>query len=259
MKTLITGGTGTLGIELQRIAPPGHEILAPTRADLDITDSQHVIHWMEVNDPDLVIHCAAYTDVPGAETLEGYRKALEVNLAGTRNLFWALRRRQRYHAIEALGRLAEPARNSRFVHISTDYVYEGMFGNHDEDDSPLPFNRYGTSKMLAEREVDPSRNLIIRTSFKPNRPWPYPKAFDDVFTSADYVDVIAPMIWRAALSDVVGVLNIGTERKSVYDLARRRLRSVQPMSRAEVTGVTLPYDISLNLSRWHSEFGQRLS
>ena len=92
---------------------------------------------------------------------------------------------------------------------------------------------------------------MLRTSFRPGA-WPYPVAFTDVFTSQDYVDVIAPDIVLALrhLDDVpYDTLHIATERKSAFELARRRRPDVRPGSKREA-GVELPDDITLDVSRW---------
>jgi dTDP-4-dehydrorhamnose reductase len=97
------------------------------------------------------------------------------------------------------------------------------------------------------------RHLIVRTSFRP-REWPYPVAFTDVYTSQDYVDVIAPEIALAIRhyrEIPYPTLHIATERKSVYELARRRRPDVRPGSKREVS-VALPDDISLDTSRWQT-------
>lgn len=75
--------------------------------------------------------------------------------------------------------------------------------------------------------------LVIRTSFRP-RKWPYPVAFTDVYTSQDYVDIVAPEIALAVrYVDLIKVdtLHIATERESVYELARRRESAVKPSAR----------------------------
>ena len=95
--------------------------------------------------------------------------------------------------------------------------------------------------------------LVVRSSFRPNQ-WPYPVAFSDVYTSQDYLDVIAPDIALAVrhIEDIsFDTLHIATERKSVYDLARRRKPDVARGSKTEA-GVALPDDISLNTERWQA-------
>jgi dTDP-4-dehydrorhamnose reductase len=113
-------------------------------------------------------------------------------------------------------------------------------------------NYYALSKLVAEELVRlVPAHLVIRTSFRP-REWPYPVAFYDVYTSQDYVDIIAPDIALAITrchEIPYHTLHIATERKSVYDLARRRKPDVQRSSKSQAS-VALPEDISLDIARW---------
>jgi dTDP-4-dehydrorhamnose reductase len=139
------------------------------------------------------------------------------------------------------------------VHVSTDYVFWGDRGGYAEDDPVGPVrNYYALSKLVAEEVARVYEDtLTIRTSFRP-REWPYPVAFTDVYTSQDYVDIVAPEISlavRHAREIPNRVLHVATERKSVYELARRRAPDVKPGTRREA-GVELPEDISLSIGRW---------
>lgn len=228
---LLTGGTGRLGRELRALMP---ELIAPPRVELDVTRPETISTALDRYRPEVVVHAAAYTDVAGAERERS--RCWEVNVQGTRNLVRALAHKPAF-----------------LVHISTDYVFEGKTGGYAEDDPPgPPRNYYALSKLVAEelaRCVD--RHLVIRTSFRA-REWPYPTAFSDLYTSQDYVDVIAPQIAQVirCYSDVgYQTLHIGTERKSAYELARRRNSAVLPGSKRGAA-VDLPDDISLDTSRW---------
>ncbi|GAO75694.1 SDR family oxidoreductase [Meiothermus ruber] len=230
---LLTGGTGRLGTALRELLP---ELIAPSRAELDITDPSSVERAFAKYQPKVVVHAAAYTNVAGAEI----EKALcwRVNVEGTRNLVRA-----------ALGY------DPHFVHISTDYVFWGDVGGYREDDPVGPVrNYYALSKLVAEEMVRllPC-HLIIRTSFRPS-PWPYPTAYTDLFTSQDYLEVIAPQI-ALALQNLhripYATLHIATERKSAYELALRTRPAVEPARRQEAL-VALPEDVSLDISRWRS-------
>ncbi len=226
---LLTGGSGRLGTELQGLLP---DVVAPPSDELDLTQPESIAATLEKYRPRTVVHAAAYTDVKGAET--DRVRCWAVNVGGTRNL------------VKALG--ATP-----LIHISTDYVFYGDTGGYTEDDPVGPVrNYYALSKLVAEEvaRVAP-RHLVIRTSFRP-REWPYKAAFEDVYTSQDYVDVIAPEVALAVRHlDAVpfDTLHIATERKSVYELARRRKGSVEPGSKT-AAGVDLPDDISLDTQRW---------
>lgn len=228
---LLTGGSGRLGQELQALLPG---MLAPGSSELDITDPGSVRAALRQYRPRLVIHAAAYTDVGGAERERG--ACWRVNVEGTRNVARACR--------EA---------GVKLLHVSTDYVFSGETGGYREDDTPGPVtNFYSLSKLVAEEAArQAGALLIVRTSFRP-REFQYPVAFSDVYTSQDYVDIIAPELALAArhaldISDTV--LHIATERKSVFELARRRSPGVREGTRAEA-GVQLPGDVSLDSSRW---------
>ena len=232
---LITGARGRMGRE---ILPKleGFKILAPARAELELTDPGEVQAYLERERPDFILHLAAYTDVAKAE--QEREKCYAENVLAVRHLV----------------RSSETVK--RFVHISTDYVFDGERGGYFEDESVAPANYYSLTKALGEEAAKGHpRALIVRTSFK-MAPWPYPKAFADQFTSADFVDVIALEL-KTLLENLERVpleletLHIGTERKSVFDLAVRRTPEVQPMSRADVK-VHIPPDVSLDTSRWEA-------
>jgi dTDP-4-dehydrorhamnose reductase len=230
---LLTGGSGLLGGELRGLIPG---LVTPTRAELDVTRPDTIEAALEKYRPEVVVHAAAYTDVARAERER--ERCWRTNVGGTRNL------------VRVVSRL-----DVCLVHISTDYVFAGARGGYAEDDPPgPPRNYYALSKLVAEeiaRAVD--RHLVIRTSFRP-RSWPYPIAFTDVYTSQDYVDVIAPEVAlaiRHAGELAASTLHIGTDRKSVYELALRRSPGVLPGSKRDA-GVDLPDDVSLDTSRWSS-------
>ena len=235
VRVLVTGGSGRLGRELRIELPRlGIEAYFPIRAELDVTLPDTIQAALERYEPDVVVHAAAYTDVKGAEAER--ELCWRTNVGGTRNM------------VRALSGSA-----AKLVHISTDYVLWGDRGGYAEEDPVGPVrNHYALSKLAAEEVARVhDGTLVIRTSFRP-REWPYPVAFTDVYTSQDYVDIIAPEIAQAVrysskISDPT--LHVATERKSVYELARRRSPAVKPGTRREEK-VELPEDISLSTERW---------
>jgi len=229
---LLTGGSGSLGTELQKLMAPS-AIWAPSSKYLDLA-KVNVVNFYKHNRYDLskvdtIIHCAAYTDVPGAELSRA--ECMDVNIIGTSK-------------VVSLAKLI----GARVIYISTDYVYSGIGGNYDESHRTEPVNFYGLTKLAGEgylRDTD----LVIRTSFKPSE-WPYPKAFSDIYCSADYIDVIAEKIANIIVkTKETGILNVGTERKSVFELAKRRNPKVLPMSRGDIGDVRMPEDISMNIDK----------
>lgn len=228
---VLTGGSGRLGTELTALLPG---VMAPSSRELDVLEPDA---YLDTIVPKLVIHAAAYTDVAKAETERA--RCWQLNVTGTRRM------------AQAAARLG-----AHFVLISTDYVFEGTNGNYAEDDTPGPvLNYYALTKLVAEeaaRAALPAEQLlIIRTSFR-GRQWPHPRAFSDLYTSQDYVDVLAPQLALAItrLADIpYDTLHIAGARRSALELARQRSSEVQAASRASAP-VELPEDISLNSERW---------
>ena len=239
MRLLIFGQTGQVARELARALPAGWQADFLGRGRADLSDPDTCAAVIAASDAEAVINAAAYTAVDRAEE--------EEPLANLVN-----------GAAPAAMAVAATARGLPFVHVSTDYVFEGAHGDYREDDPPGPVsNYYALSKLAAEetaRGALPSaRLLVVRTSFR-GRKWPHPKAFSDLFTSQDYVDVIAPQVALAICraADIPhDTLHIASRRRSSLELARERSPGVLEASRAEAP-VSLPRDISLNTDRWRA-------
>jgi dTDP-4-dehydrorhamnose reductase len=233
-KIFITGGSGRMGLSLiPLLKDAAWTVKAPSSSSVNILEPAVLKQFLETFKPDVVLHLAAYTDVAKAEQQK--ELCWKVNVEGTRNVA---------RAANAIG--------ARLVHISSDYVFDGERGNYLESDTPNPSNYYSLTKVVAEEASRAAHNvLIVRTSFKESI-WRYPMAFMDQFTSADYVDVIAEEL-ALLLSHLelvqTDVLNLVTNRKSVFELAARRNPTVQPGSRLNAK-VHIPADVSLNISQW---------
>lgn len=227
-RVLLSGGSGLLGTHLRALAP---WIIAPPRAEMDVTVRDEVTRALETHRPRVVVHAAALIATERCRARLG--ECLEVNVTGTVNVA---------RACAAYG--------VRLVYISTDYVFDGARGNYSEEDAPHPLTEYGRSKAAAELVAAcVQEHLIIRTSFCDRAAWRHPTAFTDQYTSKDTVDVIAPEVLAAVLSPLCGTLHIGTERKSQYEIARRIDPRVRPVTLAEVPA-PLPRDTTLTSARW---------
>jgi dTDP-4-dehydrorhamnose reductase len=154
MKIIVTGSMGQLGHAVRKLSSGSeHEYVFTDINDsegvsrLDITDKEAVRGM--VNGADVIVNCAAYTDVNGAEGHEAL--AMKVNA-------------------EAAGILAEAAREAGalLMHVSTDYVFDGKANvPYDEDAQPSPVNAYGRTKLEGEKAIAASgcRYMIFRTSW----------------------------------------------------------------------------------------------
>jgi dTDP-4-dehydrorhamnose reductase len=152
MRCLILGGTGMLGRALVKEARErGQAALALSHHQADVTDPQRLRYWMESFRPLTVVNCAAYTKVDACEG-EGREQAFAVNGA-------------------AVGAIAEAAERigARFIHVSTDYVFDGNPAErrpYREDDPTAPLSVYGQSKLEGERRaLRHAGALVVRTSW----------------------------------------------------------------------------------------------
>ena len=129
---MITGAGGQLGEAMALQMAARHEIVALHRHELDLADGPAVFAAVGAICPDVIVNCAAYTNVDAAE-----REPLAALSANA----WAVR---------ALARAANEI-NATLVHFSTDFVFDGVEdGPYTEDDTPNPRGVYATSKLLGE-------------------------------------------------------------------------------------------------------------
>lgn len=221
---LLIGASGNLGKEILNI---DSNFLIPSSKELNISEYRMAMSYMTRHrDLDLIINCAAFTNTVAAESNPG--DCFVVNTSGPLNV---LRLRPK---------------GCRFVHISTDYVFDGEDGPYSVDDKVNPISNYARSKAAAEMIVQSFPNtLIIRTSFFP-REFPHSAAFDDQWTSKDFVDKIAPLVLKEALSEKVGIVHVGMKRRTVHDVASQRNRDLKKIKRKDVSSkILIPKDTSL--------------
>ncbi|MCC0674198.1 dTDP-4-dehydrorhamnose reductase [Clostridioides sp. ES-S-0145-01] len=157
MKILITGSNGQLGRELinqlesinQSIKQKKYDILSTTRDDLDISNQTNVENFILHNKPDVVINCASYTKVDECENHIDI--AYKINALGVRNIA-----------------IASEKVNASIVHISTDYVFNGLSKYpYREDDKTESISVYGKSKLMGEKFVEQfsHKYFILRTAW----------------------------------------------------------------------------------------------
>jgi dTDP-4-dehydrorhamnose reductase len=144
---LVTGVTGQVGSEVAALL--GDTAVAPTEAELDLTDSAAVKSFFARGDIEAVIHCAAYTAVDRAE--DEPEKCEAVNVTATKNI-------------------AEQAAlaGAKMLYVSTDYVFDGTKNTPYETDDPTnPKSVYGRTKLAGERAVRAAseRFFIVRTQW----------------------------------------------------------------------------------------------
>lgn len=183
----VLGAEGMLGSAMMRIAEGSDfEIRGFDICDVDITIPESLKKIFDGYSPNIVINCAAFTDVDGCETER--EKAMKVNAEGVYNI-----------AVEA------EKRNAVTVHISTDYIFDGKKTMpYKEDDIPSPQNFYGVSKLEGEKLLTKTtdNHLIIRTE------WLYGKgggnfafAMLEKQKNGEIIDVVDDQVGSPTLTD----------------------------------------------------------
>jgi dTDP-4-dehydrorhamnose reductase len=260
MRWLVTGAGGLLGTELvARLNSGAGEVAAFQRGDLDLCDGAAVRAAIRLHCPDVVVNCAAWTDVDGAEDNEF--AAMKVNGSAVRDLAAACAR---------IG--------CSLVHLSTDAVFDGAAsGPYAEEARTAPINTYGRTKLAGEQAVlreHPQRGYVLRTA------WLYGahgRCFVGTMAAlADQrgpIDVVADQhgqpTWAADVADrIVALVRIhppagiyhatNTGQATRWDLARELFRMIgadperiRPVSSERFPcAAQRPVRIVLGHSRW---------
>lgn len=141
---LLTGASGQLAASIANVFAD-REVIAHTRATLDVTDSAAVRHEIERVRPDLIVNCAAFNMVDAAESRPA--DAFAVNA----------------FAVRALARAAESC-GAVFVHYGSDFVFDGAASQpYDETSEPAPRSVYASSKLVGEwLALEPPRAYVLR-------------------------------------------------------------------------------------------------
>jgi dTDP-4-dehydrorhamnose reductase len=148
-RILVTGGTGQVGGELVKTLAALGEVIAPTRAEMDLTDAKSVREMVRAIQPRWIVNPAAYTAVDKAES--------EPELAYAINA----------EAVRSMGEAAREA-GAAVIHFSTDYVFDGAAKTpYLETDETNPLGVYGASKLAGEKALAESgaAHMIFRTSW----------------------------------------------------------------------------------------------
>lgn len=220
MKILVLGD-GLLGSEIVR--QTGWDYISRKKNNVDFINDPLSYHFGEY---DVILNCLANTDTYSTDKESIY----SIN----------------YHFVIKLSNLCKTL-NKKLIHISTDYVYADSDSDIDENGLAIPApNFYSYSKLLADEYVMSNNKnyLICRCSFKP-KPFPYNKGWIDQYGNFDYVDVIADLVIQLINKNANGLYNVGTERKTIYQLAKQTNPHITP----EYKPIEVPSDISMNIDK----------
>lgn len=275
MKVLITGGSGLLGSATAALFRDYYQTFITYANNevaiegceayrLDITNKEEVFKIIGAIQPDFIIHTAALI---GVGTCENNKElAYNINVNGTR------------HIAEVADKI-----NSRIVHISTDYVFDGKKGMYKETDKPNPLNYYAKTKLQAEKLIN-KNHAIIRTSIYG---WGIIKErknfatfileglqnnkklniFEDQYTTVILANNLAEALKKMVDKNKNGIYNIGgSERQSKYEFALK-LADVFKLDKSLINPVPIrdaedraqrPQDVSLDSAKAKKELNVKL-
>lgn len=149
LQIIVTGANGQLGKEFKDLSEGSdYNFTFLSSSDLDISNRSQVVDYFKNHKVDIVLNCAAYTNVDLAETEK--TKAYDVNANGVKNLLDAM------------------SDQCLMLHYSTDYVYHAKLGTAiKETEPPYPSNVYAASKLAGDQHVIKSdkKAIVIRTSW----------------------------------------------------------------------------------------------
>jgi dTDP-4-dehydrorhamnose reductase len=237
VRVLVTGAKGQLGTDLVRTCQEaGDDVIACSRAELDLTDRDSVLAAITTTRPDVVLNAGAWTAVDACESDPD--RAYRTNAMGVR---W----------------VTEAARltGSHVLHVSTDYVFDGTKPEpYHEWDDPNPQSVYGRSKLGGEREADPS-HTIVRTAWVcgahgPNMvktvlallEQPELAFVDDQRGCPSFTADLAPALRRLAVGRMAGTFHVTNQGpttwygfvRDILELAGSDPSKVRPIATADL-------------------------
>lgn len=233
MNSVLILGNGLLGTELYRQS--GYDIISKEHTGFDITNLETYYNLLTCEfgaviycKYDTIINTIAYTNTYSTHRTQHW----DVNYKGVSYLVdfcnkWKL----------------------KLVHIVSDYIYTNSDAFASEDDVPVHCNTwYGYTKLLGDAHVQLACHdyLIIRATHKP-KPFPFTDAWTDQIGNFDYVDVISKKILDLIDVRAEGIYNVGTDTKSMYELALQTNENVNEILIPD--NINAPRDVTMNLTK----------
>ena len=225
MKILITGSFGFLGKNLYQRLKKQYKVFGVDINEsqfsnylLDLTDKEKTKNLLKTIKPNIIIHTAALPNVDYCEIHQ--EEAYNINVKGTKNLIDSLKNRE-----------------AKFIFISSDYVYDGLKGNFNEESSTNPINYYGKTKLEAEQIVRRCKNyLILRPTvifgwdergknffmqlFKNQKDNKIMKVPTDQYSNPTYINLLVEIIYISILKNLTGTfIATGPETINRYNFA----------------------------------------
>lgn len=227
MKKLILGD-GLLGSFLQK--ETGWDYISREKNNLNFSNIDSYKNYL-IN-YDEIINCIAHTDT----------------YSNNKELHWNVNYKGVVELVDYCVK-----NNKKLIHISTDYIYSFSKNEATEDDVPVHCaNWYGYTKLLADGYVQLKMNdyLLIRTTHK-KEPFTYEYAYINQIGNFDYISVIGNLIIKLINKNSNGVFNVGTDIKTMYDIAKKTKSDVKPT--VYLINPTTPNNVTMNIKKMNKE------
>ena len=223
-KIIVTGGDGRFAQELKKINSR-YNFIFTNKRKLNILSLKSINQNLKSLKPDAIIHLAGLSR-PMSIHEKKINKSIDANIIGTANLVKACN-----------------DNNVKLIFLSTSYVYPGKKGNYKENDSLLPWNNYGWSKLGAEAAVQMYKNSLIIRACMTQKPFTHESAFSNVKSNFIFHDEFAKILIK--IIHHKGILNLGGKSQSIYQFAKKNNKNVKKSkSKGE-----LPLNIYMNLDK----------
>jgi len=228
MRKILVIGDGLLGSEITKQTHWDYISRRKDGIDFDNLDSYK--HYL--TNYDEIFNCVGYTDT----------------YSNDRKQHWETN----YRSVCDLTDFCSTS-NKKFIHVSSDVVYSHSKPGASEKDVPVHCNNwYGYTKLLGDGYVQLRSNdfLLFRCSFKPS-PCKWNKAIVSQIGNFDYVNVIASFMIKLINQDKQGVYNLGTDIKTIYELAKQTNPEIEPM--IEKLHETMPENVIMDVSKMRGD------
>ena len=223
-KILVTGGNGRFANELKKIQTK-FQFLYLNKMELDIIDFKSVVKAIRKNKPKAVLHLAGLSRPMDVHNKD-INKSIDLNIVGTTNV------------VKACSMF-----KTKLIYFSTSYIYPGIKGNYSEEDSLLPWNNYGWSKLGGECAVQMYKNSLILRVCMTQKPFVHKEAYANVKSNFIYHEELAKIFLK--LIDKKGVYNIGGKTQTIFKFAKKNNNNIRKIySKGE-----FPLNQNMNLNK----------
>jgi dTDP-4-dehydrorhamnose reductase len=226
MKILITGGSGRFCKELKK-SFHGNNIYYQDKKEFNILDFKKILLKLKRLKIDTVIHTAGLSRPMKIHDMN-ISLSIDTNIIGTSNV------------VKACKKL-----NIKLIYFSTSYVYPCTKGNYKEDDCLKPVNNYALSKLGGECAVQMYKNSLILRITMTEFPFVHKRAFKNAKTNFIYHHQFAKILPK--LLKYKGIINVGGEKKTVYNFAKKDNPKVLPIYLKK--NDKFPRDSSMNIEK----------